>query len=838
MKRLFLSLVVVLFVSFFLKVGTTYAQVTPFPTEIPPQLCGCPPDVDKIYSQQGGTEKCISNGDPATAYSEFQANPTSNHLWIEDAEVTAQGKANDRARQFIFWVMTHNAIDNHPVLFQVWQTTRNLSYFFLILSAALLGLGIIIGQRTNFATDIKIWPSITKILIALVYISFSATLIVTVIQLSEIVMKFFVENLGGKDLFNIYFSGVSQERNYVNFVGCRDLNIRVQESVKTEMLILRLTNLSYYFMGGMLILRKIILWFLLFVSPFLMIFMFFSFIKNVGWVWVGVFFQWVFYGPLLALFLGALATIWKAGIPFLFDFSRSGTVGGYIYPTAINILYGGPAQTLSASNNGNYIDTFVEYIVTLVMLWAVTIFPWFLLRTFRDYCCDGIAAIKNILISNLNKMSGPPPQTPSPVAPALSNSFGASMQMPREMTSNVKNKIETIEEIKRANTDDIVRSLDIKASNLSDIANFETNKATNQAVTKNINYLKNPTQASSANEKLKYMNLRSELSIRAAKSDTMAKQVINSFLYAKPQQIAQRQSIIATLPKAHTITNAISVKVKVSQEKVQAVSNSMFSFAAADAKAIADIAAVTNVSAEKVKQTLDLVNQNIDKPLPTLVQSVSDGAKIDKEKVTSVIKEFSKSISKDTAMADKIAKEQNIDVKDVQKVVTAQMPIISDPEKNIDQTVAISSAVTIDEYEQVKKMWINHYEKGDIPVAENIRTREEWADQDIVLITNTLNKLLSEDKALKEEALDEIGFILPIFLVNSLSGEQLVTYLKAKVEAAKEIKELQLKEKEITAKLKAKSEDNMVEVDRPKVVKAEKTMEMREGLEIPEEKKI
>ena len=201
----------------------------------------------------------------------FKSDPAKYHLWIEDGEITTQGKSNERARQFIYWVTSHAAIDNHPVLTKIWGTARNLSYFLVILTAALLGLGIIIGQRTSFETGIKLWPAITKILLAILYIAFSATIVITIVQLSEIMMKFFIENLGGKDLFNIYFSGISKEGNYVDFVGCHDLNIRVQEAAKTEILMLKLTNWSYYFMGGMLLVRQIVLWFLLFVSPFLAI---------------------------------------------------------------------------------------------------------------------------------------------------------------------------------------------------------------------------------------------------------------------------------------------------------------------------------------------------------------------------------------------------------------------------------------------------------------------------------------------------------------------------------------------------------------------------------------
>ena len=520
MKKILTTLFFLLIFSF-VGVNISYAQAaTPVPSnEIPMQIVGCNSELISTYEQMGGTDKCVQTFD------EFKANPRNNHLWIEDPEITAQGKANDRARQFIYWVMTHNAIDNHPVLTNIWGTARNLSYLFTILLAALLGLAIIIGQRTNYDTGVKLWPAITKILSSLLYISFSATIVILTIQLSEILMKFFIENLGGKDLFNIYFSGISQEKNYVNFVGYRDLNIRVQEAVKTELIILKLTNFSYYLMGGMLLLRKIILWFLLFLSPFLAITMFFSFIKNTGWIWIRVFFQWVFYGPLLALFLGGLAMIWKTGIPYVFDFSRVGKIQGYVYPTAISILYGGPAQKLGVLNNGNYVDTYVEYIITLIMLLAVTIFPWYLLRTFQDYCCQGINAIKNILMGNLNKIAGIPP-APSPVAPSLNMSLGAAANISQSSNTQVKTRMETIEEIKKTKTEDIVNSIDIRASKITDVAHFETNKKT----TDNINYLKNPTQAKTSSERLKYMNIRSELSSRAMKSDPIASRLINSFI--------------------------------------------------------------------------------------------------------------------------------------------------------------------------------------------------------------------------------------------------------------------------------------------------------------------
>ena len=134
-------------------------------------------------------------------------------------------------------------------------------------------------------------------------------------------------------------------------------------------------------------------------------------------------------------------------------------------------------------------------------------------------------------------------------------------------------------------------------------------------------------------------------------------------------------------------------------------------------------------------------------------------------------------------------------------------------------------------------MWTQQYEKGEVPVSENITTRSQWVDQDVVFITNTLNKLVSEDEKLRQQGLDDLAYILPLFLINNLKGEELVVYLKAKLEAAKTVKEQINREKELTEKLKSKSEEELVEIERPKAQEAEKTMEMKQELEIGKDTK-
>src|SRR3989338_1949575 len=108
----------IIFISVFLLANLNYSfaqqQPTPTPVEITPLLCPdqngqrevCSSDLEQIYQEQGKGEECTVD------YAKFKSDPAKYHFWIEDSEITAQGKSNDRARQFIYWVTTHAVNDN------------------------------------------------------------------------------------------------------------------------------------------------------------------------------------------------------------------------------------------------------------------------------------------------------------------------------------------------------------------------------------------------------------------------------------------------------------------------------------------------------------------------------------------------------------------------------------------------------------------------------------------------------------------------------------------------------------------------------------------------------
>lgn len=860
--------------------------------------------------------------------------PAHYHYWAEDPEITALGKANDRARQFVFWVMGRPANDDNPKLKEIWAISRNVAISFIILTAALMGIWITIAHRLRYRIigEFGVWESISKIAMSLLFISLSASIVLVLIQLSEILMKFFIDALGGKDLFNVYFGSSSKEAGYIGFIGCRDLNIRVNESIETQVFLLRLTNITYYIMGVMLILRKILLWFLLFVSPFLPILLNFPLIRNTGKIWIGVFFQWLMYGPLFALFLGATGAIWKYGIPFPFDFSKINSALGYVFPNAIMIVYGGPAQVkaaaINAFNSGNYVDTFVEYIISLIMLWAVIFFPWWLLRIFRDYCCEAImamgASVKN-LADTLHPV--PPPKPPPPIQPikASPQPTIAPVQLANDISRAIN--LGNATQVRQAQTAQIASAMSLKATTLKDVAKLEANKNLMSAAKQSFAMLQNPLAATTTSEREKYLNVRTELFTRASsKNDAFAKSMLATASTSSTEHAQHKQELIKSVDSiVSQMNNAIPASLSqissqasnISTERIGQITNTVMEHLTQDMRTLSTISTRTTVPIEQVKSILQSYAANITQPLNQIVDKIAIVANTSKqsvknvlretnsimsrgysfrelarttgidetksaellsqidvattttgttspilvqaftnEKVSSFIKEVAKRASTDevvlahiqtvsglsrkqiestllaistgpsitdetmltqiqtaygvdkvktlaivkdalvqTANAGSAVPQSTVEGESVEQasVLQDQLNTAVNPESQIDQIIPVPADQSLDEYEEIRELWVEQYEKEEVPLSEQITSRADWVSQDVTLMTNILNKLLSADQTMRQQALDEVGFILPIFLINNLSGSQLLTYLKAKLSAAKQVKKSLLK---------------------------------------------
>lgn len=697
--------------------------------------------------------------------------------WVYSPEVTEVGKNADRARQLLFWVMSHPPVYSAPVISEMWAVTRNVAYAFVVLTIIMFAVGFVMAQRRGGSFNgISLGGGggfgsiIFKLAVILLYITFSYILVLLIIQLSEVIMRFFIERVGGSDLFNIVFAGDSYQntdKNYTDFRGFWDTNPNNYEMRNTSLFFVKLTSITYNVMAIMLILRHVILWFLLIISPFLALLMPFIFIRNTGWIWIGVFFQWIFYGPLFAVFLAALAKIWKAGIPYGFDYSRvERMVSGAdapVYPTSINILWGGPAQVLRFHNSANYVDTYAEYVISLIMLWTATFLPWLLLRIFRDYCCEILAQNQATLVQILDKVRGlgtpPPPPKPTPVN-VSGQMMGTNIDLPFRNAIEQPQKafLSKLANIQQAQTREIAQALNFSIASIQDIAEYDMNQNRQSQTRSNLDSLRNPASLADTQMREQFSSIKGELMARAARGDNLARRVVSA---------AERRSSDVFRSQSST-----SVRTMTTPD-------------------VAKTVGVPEATVKTVLQSVPLMGV----PSVHTIQAVSQ--------------------------------KTGVPVGKVNQILAA-----SRPQAVAGRPVSDAPSVSVDDYEEVKSMWLSHYKDSDVPVSENIKDRHQWLEEDVKKLTNVLNMVTSVDAGMKQKGIEEVGAILPFLLLGGFSEVETVMYLKAKLAAAQQtLTELEAVEK---AKVGAKEEpeEEFVEIEKSAKKEEAKTFEAQQVKEM------
>lgn len=343
--------------------------------------------------------------------------------WQPDDEVTFTGKLAARSEDVLDWLLENyqwaKFAGSQTPFDKLWEFVRNTVF-------AILGLFILVGAFLMIITrgrSLTVKRLIIRFVMVLVLVIFSFSIVRTIYALTDIIQGFFLNLpqadgstrlITTRDLLNVAFG-------YGEFRGFRRIGGEYNESAITSLLLIKATAATYYTMFIILIIRKVILWFFILVSPVFPLLLFFKPVRNTAKIWIGEFFRWVLYAPLFAIFLRGLVEIWKygvdtsgsnvTGVPLVFDTAKAGTLtaaGQIIYPTAINILLGGPGQLVLGNNNVNYKDTYVLYLVALLMLWMVIILPWILLRIFLDYF-NGSSLGDSNLVKFLARNGLPPP---------------------------------------------------------------------------------------------------------------------------------------------------------------------------------------------------------------------------------------------------------------------------------------------------------------------------------------------------------------------------------------------------------------------------------------------
>ncbi len=667
---------------------------------------------------------------PTTAPTATPTGTTSNNPgFVKDQEVTFVGKTATRANDFLKWTLSEENYrwitlpDNATVdpISEFWKTVRNI--VFALLALFVLGAAfVMIITRGQNLTVMKFIPMFIMIII-LIYFSFA--LIRFTYQATDVVQGFFLsvdsldtpgtkKNIGPEDLLYIAF-------DYENFIGYRIPGIEFDESAFISLLLVKLTAITYYVMTGILLIRKIILWFFLIVSPIFPLLLFFRPVRNTAKIWVGEFFRWLLYAPLFAVFLNGLVQVWRNGIPMYFDFSQVSTK--QVYPTAINILLGGPGQQIDIANSVNLRDTFALYVVALLMLWVVILLPFLLLQIFLDYL-SSVSISENPVVKKITNNSwfnrayqappppGSPPPAPAPFGLAKSlpffNKRAMEMPMARSTASMERASLSSLQTVRE--TKDVLRLANLSIPKMRDIARYETSMT---------------------------------------KKDTASRTEVNKF-----------------------------------------------------------------------HETLEKISK------PTTVAGTQDREKFTtiKEKLISQQKQGDK-LADNVLSASKVSEQVSNKTK---AVIPGQKNEAGIKDVNLPQTNQVQQ-VSIEEYEDVKKMWQENYQNMETPIGPNgIPTdKHSFIQQDIENITETINLLSSENQENVDKGMDRVANILPFLLLGGFSKTEVISYLKAKLEAAKSV---------MTSVDSKQDEDTMVDrADNSKAGQAE--MVMREELPVEDEKK-
>jgi hypothetical protein len=733
---------------------------------------------------------------------------TSEGSWVRDDEVTFAGKVAARSGHFLDWTLANYSwssvagTTNNP-LADFWKRIRDIIIAFFILFVLVTAFVIIFTRGRNI-TFMKFIPRFIGIVLLVV---FSFSIIQFIYQVMDAIQGFFLTNTKGaiisqKDLLFVGF-------DYKGFQGYRIFGPQFDESVFISLLLVKLTALTYYVMVGVLLLRKIILWLFIVISPVFPLLLLYSPIRNTAKIWVGEFFRWLLYGPLFAIFLSGLVHLWSSntGIPLNFNFNKPEQ-----YPTAISILLGGPGQIVSLQNSVNNPDTFALYVIALLMLWVVIILPFLLLQIFLDFLQEFSWSENNVvkqLIAGgstlINRGGGGPPVPPPPGGAPLGlskplpftpakiaipelNTKAASIPMGRAEKIQTTEKITTttVRDITSKTSSDVMRLANLSVPTMRDIAKYETSLASTSIqghqetakIHEALENIANPSQVTTQVEKQKFSLINERLKEEAQRGDPLATSILTA---------------------ANTVTGK-----KVEEDKRI---NTVFS-------ALNNVESISSTSEREklsvIKESLETASQRGD-PLATSILGAVQKGKADDD----IKNQLLEAKEKGNQLADSVLQAAGISEDKLVK------------EANFPQANRVQ-AVSIDDYESVKKIWQENYQKLEPPktIDGKPKSRKDWIESDIQKISDTINLLVSQESQNIKKGMEAVGAILPFLLIGGFSQTEVVAYLKAKLEAAKVvISELEKKQQE---------EDTMVDASRKK---EEKPKEMKMEEEAPEGEK-
>src|SRR5579885_1775098 len=815
-------------------------------------------------------------------------------LWVVDPEVTFIGKNAARAGLMLDWTLANynwvcvkqlangTCDNNNNPLAGFWSTIVLyivIPMLFLVILATAI---VIIITRGRSLTIMRFIPRFVAVILLIV---FSYAILQFLYQFTDLIQGFFLVSQPNKgacppncisqsDLLYVGW-------RYQDFIGLRLLGDYNAESAFISLLLTKLTALTYFVMVGILLMRKIILWFFIIVSPIFPLLLLYYPVRNTGKIWIGEFFRWLLYAPLFAIFLKGLVYMWRNQIPLVFSSPNIGNASAIIFPTAVNILLGGPGQNVSPTNSVNLTQTFALYVVALIMLWVVILLPWILLQIFLDYASNfspsDTAVMKTLVsLTSTNKVTPPggTPSSPQPGGAAISLPFAKKFTIPvtpgptgaaKELHVSAA-QVET-----RFAQPAFIPSAQITAQTLSaansslptmrDIARYDTAFTTNDVSTRQevtrvretLEKIANPASINSTVEREKYTEIHDRLSDESQQGNIMATSIMNAVNNAFSTMSRKSLQVNTTQLRniLQQIANPVSTQSSVDREKLTKL-HEMLSRESKENnnKLASSLLSVNNTTTEKeiekIRETLtqaaqqgNSLAQNVVSNINTTAQHSENTAQVKnilqqisnpqlattpaaQEKMSKLHEALLKESKSGNELASSVlAVSSTSTVEEIDKLREKLMKakengqplageLLSTLPKELGTKTnlpAVNRVQTVNQqdYQAVKDMWRQNYRNLQVPQGM-AGTRQDWIKDDISKIDRIVGLLSSPDQEKVNQGLDEVSNILPFLLVGGFSQTEIIAYLRAKQEAAKEVSQELSKEEEEKVSVSVKHE--------------------------------
>lgn len=810
----------------------------------------------------------------AQAQTASASGQTANSRWVIDPEVTFIGKNASRAGKFLDWTLQNYAWScvnqiqprndkdaivcdnsNNPIA-KYWSLIVLYIVVPLLFIVILATSIVIIITRGKSLTIMKFIPRFIAVVLLIV---FSYALLQFFYQFTDLIQGFFLRS----NINNPCPPGCISQRDllyvgweYETFVGLRLLGDQYAESAFISLLLTKLTALTYFVMVFLLLVRKIILWFFIIVSPIFPILLLYYPVRNTAKIWIGEFFRWLLYAPLFAIFLNGLVYLWKNQIPLTFANPGIGTQ--MVFPTAVNILLGGPRQFVTPTNSVNLVETFALYVVSLIMLWIVILLPWILLQIFLDYAqnfAPGDTAVMKTLVNMATTNKQPPAgggSAQSPGGAAIALPFAKKFSIPKDLspgptgaakelkienaTVNTTSTTFAQPNIIPTNADvnvnaSVLSVANMKLPSMRDIAKYDTalisrDQSKQQEVTRvtqTLERIANPVAVTNTVERNNVTEIREKIVESSKSGNIVASNVMNAANAVNKTKVSTQQAKESLKQMANPASTSGANREKMSKLNEMLVKESKNTGNKERSELASSILKVNDKTSdkeiEKIQSQLSkTANTHMSKSVSAAVnQSATASTQIksvlsnmanpsaapvratDKQQVTKLKATLEQASKQGNELASSIlkvndktsAEEMEALQQKIQQAKEKGEPIATEVAKLAQQTHGLPALnrvqnVSKEDYQAVRDMWKQNYANLEVPDGMS-GNRADWIKDDIAGIDETIGLLQSTDPDKVQEGMDQVSNILPFLMVGGFSQTEIVDYLKAKQDAAKDV---------------------------------------------------